>query len=83
MNDCYFTAIPLAYPPHLVAFMSVYMMCIFNGYDPGNVFEKMGVDVSSLGVICSAIRRFYDSGVTLWPSSISEDILAISAAFRK
>ena len=82
VNDCYFTALPLVFPPHLIAMTSVYMMCVFNGYDPRDVFERFGVDFQSISTICSLIRNFYDSGATLWPSSISDDILTISSSYQ-
>ena len=83
INDCYFTTIPLLYPPHLIAATTIYMMCIYNSIDPQKVFEQMGIDMSMVKAICAHICSFYDSGEELWPGSISDTILSLSSQFHR
>ncbi|KAK8828197.1 hypothetical protein WA538_002710 [Blastocystis sp. DL] len=78
VNDCYYTSIPLLYPPHLIAFTSVYMICTYNSVDPKEAFETMGINMDSLKVICSKICAFYSMGADLWPPSMSDIILSLS-----
>ena len=83
INDCYFTTIPLLYPPHLIAATTIYMMCIYNSIDPQKVFEQMGIEMSMVKAICAHICGFYDSGEELWPGSISDTILSLSSQFHR
>ena len=83
LNDCYFTTIPLLYPPYLIAATTIYMMCIYNSIDPQKVFEQMGIEMQMVKAICSHICKFYDSGKELWPGSISDTILSLSSQFHR